>query len=348
MTSYYDANGHYARVMPVFSPTQLDRVQNKLIAIPPRQRLAGLRARHAARLPGRRHPAVARRFGPVAVRGCDPTATPVRGPTRAMRRLVYIGLAVALLPWIVIGDRARGHGRRHDGPLLRARDVRQRLVARAGRGREGRRRAGGRDPGPGRDAGQEGRGHAAHRQHGLHARGSDDAHCKIGAQGLIGEKFVDCQPGSSVGRRRCRAIETGDGKGERLLPVDAHSSPVDLDLLNDILRLPYRQRFAILLNEFGTGLAGRGEDLNEVIHRANPALRETDQVLKILAEPEPRAGAAGARLDQALAPLAREREHVRRLHRPGERDRRGLRRAARRPGSRASSCCPASCASCGR
>ena len=64
------------------------------------------------------------------------------------------------------------------------------------------------------------------------------------------------------------------------------SSPVDLDLLNDIMRLPYRERFAILLSEFGTGLAGRGDELNEVIHRANPALRETDKVLAILARPE--------------------------------------------------------------
>src|SRR6185437_9517453 len=40
---------------------------------------------------------------------------------------------------------------------------------------------------------------------------------------------------------------------------------------------------AIVLNEFGAGLAGRGADLNDVIHRANPALAETDKVLAILA-----------------------------------------------------------------
>ena len=59
---------------------------------------------------------------------------------------------------------------------------------------------------------------------------------------------------------------------------------MDLDLIGDIMRLPYRQRLAILLNELGTGLAGRGGELIEVIHRANPALRETDEVLKILAD----------------------------------------------------------------
>ena len=84
-----------------------------------------------------------------------------------------------------------------------------------------------------------------------------DAQCKIGAQGLIGEKFVDCQPGSSSAPALPR-IDDGDGKGAHLMTVEHTSSPVDLDLLNDTLRLPYRERLAILMNEFGTGLAGRG------------------------------------------------------------------------------------------
>ena len=41
---------------------------------------------------------------PWAVNGCEPADDPqLRGPTRAMRRFVYLGLIVALLPWIVIG-----------------------------------------------------------------------------------------------------------------------------------------------------------------------------------------------------------------------------------------------------
>jgi virulence factor Mce-like protein len=135
-----------------------------------------------------------------------------------------------------------------------------------------------------------------------------DAKCKIGSQGLIGEKFVDCQPGSSSAEPLAR-IEEGDGKGERLLPVERTSSPVDLDLIGNIMRLPYRQRFAILISEFGAGLAGRGGELNEVIHRANPALRETDKVLKILADQNRTLARLARDSDQALGPLAREREH---------------------------------------
>ena len=135
----------------------------------------------------------------------------------------------------------------------------------------------------------------------------EDASCSIRLQGLIGERFVECEPGSA-NSARLRKIEDGDGKGEHLLPVENTSSPVDLDLLNSIMRLPYRQRFAILISELGTGLAGRGEDLNEVIHRANPALRETDKVLRILAGQNRALARLASNSDRALAPLARERE----------------------------------------
>jgi ABC-type transporter Mla subunit MlaD len=134
-----------------------------------------------------------------------------------------------------------------------------------------------------------------------------DATCKIRLQGLIGERFVECEPGSTDAQQLAK-VEEGAGKGERLLPLEQTSTPVDLDLLNDIMRLPYRQRFAILLSELGVGLAGRGDELNEVIHRANPALRETDEVLAILASQNRVLARLARDSDRALAPLARERE----------------------------------------
>ena len=136
-----------------------------------------------------------------------------------------------------------------------------------------------------------------------------DASCVIRPQGLIGEKFVECKPGTTSGKPLAQ-IQSGDGEGERLLPVTNTSSPVDIDLLNDILRLPYRERFAILLSEFGTGLAGRGDDLNEVIHRANPALRETDKLLAVLAKQNRTLANLARDSDTALGPLARERRRV--------------------------------------
>jgi phospholipid/cholesterol/gamma-HCH transport system substrate-binding protein len=136
-----------------------------------------------------------------------------------------------------------------------------------------------------------------------------NAHCTVRPQSLIGEKYVECDPGTALGAKLIK-IERGDGKGEHLLPVLQTSSPVDLDLVNDVLRLPYRQRLAIILNELGTGLAGRGEELNAVIHRANPALRETDQTLRILAGQNKVLAKLAVDSDSVLGPLAREKRRV--------------------------------------
>ena len=137
-----------------------------------------------------------------------------------------------------------------------------------------------------------------------------DAHCTIRPQSLIGEKFVECDPGSSDAPELDDVPDGEDGAGEAMLPLERTSSPVDLDLINDIMRLPYRSRLALLINEFGTALAGRGSDLNAVIHRANPALRETDKVLKILAGQKRTLAQLAVNGDRALGPLARERAHV--------------------------------------
>src|SRR4051812_9960985 len=109
-----------------------------------------------------------------------------------------------------------------------------------------------------------------------------DAHCAIRPESLIGERYVECTPGSDRTAALPKIPDGQDGAGTHLL--EHTSSPVDIDLVNNIMRLPYRQRFAIILNEFGTALAGNGQKLNEAIHRANPALRQTDKVLSILAK----------------------------------------------------------------
>jgi ABC-type transporter Mla subunit MlaD len=101
-----------------------------------------------------------------------------------------------------------------------------------------------------------------------------DASCEIKPQSLIGEYYVDCQPGNAE-----QKLPT-DGTGT--VPVQRTSSTVPVDLVNNILRKPYRERFRLILSELGTGLAGRPEDLQAVVHRAHPGLRETTKVLHIL------------------------------------------------------------------
>jgi ABC-type transporter Mla subunit MlaD len=137
-----------------------------------------------------------------------------------------------------------------------------------------------------------------------------DAHCTIRPQSLIGEKYVECEPGTPSSPELRKIPDGLPGAGKHLLPLANTSAPVDLDLINNIMRLPYRQRFSILLSELGAGFAGRGQDLNALIHRANPALRQTDRVLKQLADENVTLKNLAEQSDRALAPLARERHHL--------------------------------------
>jgi ABC-type transporter Mla subunit MlaD len=143
-----------------------------------------------------------------------------------------------------------------------------------------------------------------------------DASCTIRPQALIGEKYVDCLPtqprveGAPLPPPLGKVPKGQEGAGEYLLPVHNTSSPVDVDLLGDIQRLPERQRFTLILNELGAGLAGRGSDLSEVIKRADPALRELDRVLAILAGENHVLSKLAVDSDRALAPFAKVRERV--------------------------------------
>ena len=101
-----------------------------------------------------------------------------------------------------------------------------------------------------------------------------DARCDVRQQSLIGEYFIDCDLGDAKER-----IPDG-GR----IPVERTSSTIPPDLINDVMRRPYRERFRLILAELGTGLAGRPQELNEVIRRAHPALRELTQTLAILRE----------------------------------------------------------------
>src|SRR6202008_1903875 len=81
-----------------------------------------------------------------------------------------------------------------------------------------------------------------------------DASCTIRPQSLIGEKFVECTPTQprADGEQpapELRQIKSGAGKGEYLLPSTNTIKPVDLDLVGNIMRLPYRQRLSIIINE---------------------------------------------------------------------------------------------------
>jgi phospholipid/cholesterol/gamma-HCH transport system substrate-binding protein len=142
-----------------------------------------------------------------------------------------------------------------------------------------------------------------------------DAECLVRPQSLIGERFVECEltqpraPGAEEPPPLAK-IDSGPGEGQYLLGVEHTSKAVDLDLINNIMREPVRERLSIILDDLGTGVAGRGGDLAEVIRRADPALKETDRVLKILADQNDVLVRLAVDSDTILGPLARERRHV--------------------------------------
>ena len=99
----------------------------------------------------------------------------------------------------------------------------------------------------------------------------DETECKSEPQSLIAEYFLDCQPAGT-------ALEDG-----ATVP-NLVTQTVQNDLVLNTLRLPYRQRLTLLINEFGTALAGNPENLNQAIEAGAPALQDLHEALRLLAQ----------------------------------------------------------------
>src|ERR1700709_1738153 len=143
-----------------------------------------------------------------------------------------------------------------------------------------------------------------------------DASCEIRPQSLIGEKYVNCTPTvpRAPGQKPApslKQVPEGDpGAGQYLLPLGSNQTSVDPDLINDIQSLPYAQRFRLIFNELGAGLAGRGEDIDATLKRANPTLRDVDLLFKQLTEQKDQLAQLAVSSEEILTPLTQEKEHL--------------------------------------
>ena len=99
-----------------------------------------------------------------------------------------------------------------------------------------------------------------------------DATCDSRPESLIGEYFIDCNPGSSG-----PVLKSG-----ATIPVSHTQSTIPVDLVQNVMRMPYRQRFTLIVNELGAAAAARSGDLQSALRRAVPALTETDNLLSLL------------------------------------------------------------------
>ena len=125
-----------------------------------------------------------------------------------------------------------------------------------------------------------------------------DASCSSEPQSLIAEYFLDCQPGS--------AEDPLDG------PIEASRNQITVqnDLVQNTLREPFKRRFQLILNEFGTALVGNAENLNAAIRAGAPALRELRKVLKILGRQNQVIAQLNVDSDEIFARLTERREDV--------------------------------------
>jgi phospholipid/cholesterol/gamma-HCH transport system substrate-binding protein len=140
-----------------------------------------------------------------------------------------------------------------------------------------------------------------------------DAHCQIRLQSLIGEQYVECEPtlvreGGDRPAPPLREIESGAGEGQHLLPVENTTTPIAVDLINNVARLPQREQFRLIVSELGAGLAGNGTRLRAAVRRANPALRELNRVVAVLAEQDRLLARLVDESDAVLEPWAKRRE----------------------------------------
>src|SRR5918997_4163195 len=107
----------------------------------------------------------------------------------------------------------------------------------------------------------------------------EDTECSSEPQSLIAEYFLDCQPeGAPI------PAEEEGSTDEPNIPVEQTTQTVQADLVNNPLREPFKRRLQLLINEFGTALAGNAENLNAAIRRGAPALRQLEEVLDILGD----------------------------------------------------------------
>jgi phospholipid/cholesterol/gamma-HCH transport system substrate-binding protein len=127
-----------------------------------------------------------------------------------------------------------------------------------------------------------------------------DATCQSRPQSLIGEYFVDCNPGT-----KGKPLKSG-----ATLPASHTFSTIPADLLADIMRLPQRERFSLVINELGGAVAGRSEDLQTALRRAVPAIDETDNLLNLLGNDSHTLQELTANSDAVVTALANNSKQV--------------------------------------
>ena len=284
---YYDANGHYVRIAPSFATDSLPGFT--AAALPHRADRALSRRGRRERL--RSLEPVHRRPGPLRP-GTGPPA--VRRLLRAGLLLAFAALALAAVP----AFRAEGDSTyRVDVIFDTARGVIPGQLVKVAGASVGSIKEVKVTPG-----------YKARVQLEVDRRFApfrSDAECGIQPEGLIAENFVQCDPGTTRGRPL-----RGRGGEAPTVPVERTTLPVTLVDLFEVSSVPVRDRTRLLLNELGVGTMARGEDLNEILRRTNPALKAAQRAIGILNRQRDQLGRIVSATDRVAGELARRRGRV--------------------------------------
>jgi virulence factor Mce-like protein len=132
-----------------------------------------------------------------------------------------------------------------------------------------------------------------------------DATCSILPEGLISENFVECTPGSHG-----RPLAPAAG-GVPTVPLSSTTDPVSLQDVLNVFSVPTDQRVAVLIADLGIATAGRGEDLQALLRRADPALEQSQRALSILDAQRTQLTTAVGQTADVVGDLARRQSQVR-------------------------------------
>jgi phospholipid/cholesterol/gamma-HCH transport system substrate-binding protein len=128
-----------------------------------------------------------------------------------------------------------------------------------------------------------------------------DASVRLTTQNLLGESTITLNTGDA------RKDPAPDGY---VIPASRVGTNVQLDQVVDVLDSGTRARLAVLVNEAGRALTGRGLDLNDLLEQLPPSLDASTALLDALSGETRRIGAAVTQGDQFVHALTKERSEL--------------------------------------
>jgi ABC-type transporter Mla subunit MlaD len=131
----------------------------------------------------------------------------------------------------------------------------------------------------------------------------EETTCSSEPQSLIAEYFISCDPQGPP-------IEEDPDSEEPDIPASQVEQTVQTDLVQNTLREPFKRRLQLIINEFGTALAGNADRLNEAIRLGAPALTQLHKVTSILASQNRIIRDLNVDSDRVIGKLAERREDV--------------------------------------